>query len=128
MKTSKPIGLPEAAGIIGKDVQWLRRLLLKREREIGQRIMVRVGDGPSRTRYLISLSALRQVEPSLFDAPTETEVQMREALDGFSARMDEVEECIERMQASIGELADSIRDAVRKHGRGIGTVLGKNTA
>jgi hypothetical protein len=130
LRTATPISIADAAEAIGKHPRWLKRLLLRKEREIGQKIMIRVGDGEKRVTYRISLSALREVEPSLFDEATETEVQMREALDGFSERLGALEETVAQMQEMFGELTQTVRNAVRKYGQAVDamrtqSVLGK---
>jgi hypothetical protein len=117
MKPAKLVSITKAAELIGRDPQWLRRLLLRRERELGQRLMVRTGEGKKRPTYLVSLSTLRLYEPGLFDKRDDVQAALKKLVDTFAARVDELEERIDDMQASMGKLGDRVREALDRIGQ-----------
>ena len=117
MKKTGTVSLAKAAEIIGKDAQWLRRHLIKLERETGHKIMIRVGVGPKRTTYQVNMSVLRQYEPALFDKRDEIQVAMGKLLRGFQTTIEQLSERIEQLECTLGYIHDEIRKGNRPIGR-----------
>jgi Mg2+ and Co2+ transporter CorA len=117
VKQPKVLSLAKAAEIIGKDAQWLRRHLVKLERETGHKIMIRVGVGPKRTTYQVNMSVLRQYEPALFDKRDEIQVAIGKLLRSFQDTIERMSERIEQLECTLGHVHDEIRKGNRPSGR-----------
>lgn len=109
MKPSKLVSIPVAAQTMGVDARWLRRLILRRERELGQRILVRVGEGQRRTSYRVSLSTLRRAEPALFNQRDEVAEAVRKSMVAFTSELSALGDQIESLEANVGALGEQAR-------------------
>lgn len=115
-KPSKPIPLPEAARLIGWSPGRLRRYVLRREREVGQKILVRVGEGTKRVRYLVSLSVLKDSDPALFHGKRdEMADKLREALAEFSRELSGMNDRIAQVEENMGALGDRVRAIISRY-------------
>lgn len=109
MKKRNIVPIARAAEIVGVDPRWLRRHLLRREKAIGQRIMIRVGEGTKRQTYHLSMSELRVHEPTLFDRRDEFQIAMRHVADDVSERIRGMTEEISDLRRNVAALADAHR-------------------
>lgn len=113
MKPSKLVTIPEAAAFVGWNPQRLRRHLLRRERETGQRILVRVGEGTERVRYLVSLSVLKDYEPALFHGRRDAIAEaVRKAMAEFAQELSGMREEIAQLGANTAALRDRVDSAI----------------
>lgn len=88
-----------ALGMPGKHAATrLRRVLLAKERECGQKIMLRSA-GERNPKFIVTIPMLRQWCPELFSARDEIIAAVREHMSGLEAQ---IEETVER-QAILAE-------------------------
>jgi hypothetical protein len=103
--------LSEAAGRLGITGPWaaqyLRRLLLERERLTGARLLIRVGNGERRPTYRVNLGVLRRACPELFSPTDEIARALRDVLTGVRTELVGIRETVEELDARIGIYASA---------------------
>lgn len=116
MKGADLIRLSAAAEALGPvwTSQRLRRYLLRRERETGRTILVRVGEGDDRPTYLVALRAVRRHCPELFDRHDEAQAAVVGVLGKVMRRVDSIETKLDDVKADQGSIARVIGSSVAR--------------
>lgn len=113
MKATQPMTLSRAAEWLGVDspdpTRWLRRYLLRRERELRRPIMLRVGQGRARSHYRVTPGALRRFCPALFDPGERAAEKLTTLRRQIEQRVVVVDERVDDVEARLAALAESIR-------------------
>lgn len=102
-RPAKLMTISEAAEELGlrqkRPALWLRRHLLRKERELGWNILVRIGDGKSRQVYKVTMAGLRLSCPELFEKRDEIELIARRMIAAFEKLEERMEDLELRMVA-----------------------------
>jgi hypothetical protein len=96
VKLSEPLPLRKVVAMLGWSgkyaVQRLKRRLDRIELATGQRIMTRQGAGTKGTRYFVTIAALREAMPEMFDKTEELADGVKQAIRGFEDAVERAEE------------------------------------
>lgn len=105
-EAAERLGLEETKG--AGAAQWLRRFLLRRERDTGAVIIARNGE----RRYQVSMNALRRHAPELFDRADDVSRGLTAMVRHQKRRDDDVREELAEIRAELALLTELLRRLV----------------
>jgi NhaP-type Na+/H+ and K+/H+ antiporter len=108
----EPMTPRQAAVMVGKDDtrdsgRWMRRYLLRREREIGRQFATRLAHG-EHSRLMVSESMLRRHCPELFSSQSEVERMMAEYRSEQERQLSETNARIDHVEMRLNLLGDKV--------------------
>ena len=105
--------LADAAEWLGLEsrnrAQWLRRLLLSRERLMGRALLIRVGRNPARPRYRVTKSTLRRYCPELVDPVDDIGRALQALVIGQKREREELRERLDDIEDLLAAMLERAR-------------------
>jgi hypothetical protein len=96
VKLSEPLPLRKVVAMLGWTgkyaVQRLRRRMERIELATGKRVLTRQGAGKLGTRYFLTMAALREHMPEMFDKTEELADSVKQVIKGFEDSVERAEE------------------------------------